>query len=284
MILLQKIAQMLSNMRPSGTDSEIGGFGGLFDLNSAGYTDPVLVSGTDGVGTKIKIAEQTGKYYTIGIYLVAMNVNDLEVDVARDVVAGIARGCKESNCALIGGERPKCPGLFLRDFGEFDLAGFVVGAVNRTDMLLHMDIAPGDVLLDLPSSGLHSNGLSLVRYVIDAAGLSYNSPCPFESSEPTLGEALLITLAIRKRLIKAMADITGGGFPDNIPRALPVTIDANSFPFLPVFKWLKKTGNIAVDEIARTFNCGIGMVAIVAPAELQKAGEPNVYKIHQAWQ
>ncbi|KAI8811584.1 phosphoribosylglycinamide synthetase [Cladochytrium replicatum] len=315
-LLVQKIKALVRSTSRAGTDSEIGGFGGLFDLKAAGYTEPVLVSGTDGVGTKIKIAQHTGKYDTIGIDLVAMNVNDvivqgaeplffldyyacgkLEVDVARDVVAGIARGCKESNCALIGGETSEMPGVYPP--GEFDLAGFVVGAVNRTDILPRTDIAPGDVLLGLPSSGLHSNGFSLVRYVIDAAGLSYHSPCPFESSEPTLGEALLIPTrlyvtqllpAIRKRLIKAMANITGGGFPDNIPRALPkdikVAIDANTFPFLPVFKWLKKTGNIAVDEMARTFNCGIGMVAIVAAedadaviAELQKAGEPNLYKI-----
>ncbi|KAJ3092495.1 hypothetical protein HK102_006689 [Quaeritorhiza haematococci] len=296
-LLVEKIKPLIKATRRSGADADIGGFGGLFDLKAAGYTDPVLVSGTDGVGTKLKIAHAVGKHDTIGIDLVAMSVNDvlvqgaeplffldyfacskLEVDVAKDVVAGIAHGCKESGCALIGGETAEMPGMYSP--GDYDLAGFVVGAVERTGILPNAEnpVAAGDILLGLPSSGIHSNGYSLVRHIVAKNGLDYNSPCPFavDGQKLSLGEALLtptrlyvkgLLPVVKKGLVKAMAHITGGGFTDNIPRILPeglgVKVDAASWPLLPVFRWLKKLGGIVDDEMARTFNCGIGMVVIV---------------------
>lgn len=294
-LLVENIKPFVKATCRSGADAEIGGFGGVFDLKAAGYEDPILISGTDGVGTKVKIAQQIGKHDTIGIDLVAMSVNDvlvqgaeplyfldyfasskLEVDVATDVVKGIAKGCLESGCALIGGETAEMPGIYQP--GEYDLAGFVVGAVNRTDILPKSDeIRSGDILLGLLSSGVHSNGYSLVRHVVKNAGLSYSSPCPFSPNE-TLGEALLtptrlyvkpLLPIIRKGLIKSMVHITGGGFVENIPRSIPkefsVSVDAKKWPLLPIFKWIKKTGNIADEELARTFNCGIGMVLVVCP-------------------
>ncbi|RKO86614.1 hypothetical protein BDK51DRAFT_16222, partial [Blyttiomyces helicus] len=295
-LLVEQIKPLVKATRRSGADADLGGFGGVFDLKAAGYADPVLISGTDGVGTKLKIAQAIRKADTIGIDLVAMSVNDvvvqgaeplffldyyassrLEVDVARDVVAGIAAGCTESGCALIGGETAEMPGIYQE--GDYDLAGFVVGAVERTDVLPKLDLMyPGDVLLGLPSSGVHSNGFSLVRHVVAQAGLDYASPCPFESplTNQSLGEALLtptriyvrqLLPSIRRGLIKSMAHITGGGFTDNVPRALPkgldAVIDASTWVLPPVFKWLKRVGGIGDAELARTFNCGIGMVVIV---------------------
>jgi phosphoribosylamine--glycine ligase/phosphoribosylformylglycinamidine cyclo-ligase len=275
-LLVEKIKPFVKATRRSGADADLGGFGGLFDLKAAGYSDPILISGTDGVGTKLKIAQHIGKHDTIGIDLVAMSVNDvlvqgaeplffldyfatseLKVDIATDVVKGIASGCKESGCALIGGETAEMPGIYQND--EYDLAGFVVGAVNRSEILPRLDsIKAGDILLGLPSSGIHSNGYSLVRHVIKKAGLDYTSACPFESESKTLGEALLtptrlyvkpLLPIIREGLIKSMVHITGGGFTDNIPRSLPdsfgVEINASKWPLLPVFKWLKRVGNIA---------------------------------------
>ena len=299
-LLVEKIKPFVKATRRSGADAEIGGFGGVFDLKAAGYKDPILISGTDGVGTKLKIAQHIGKHDTIGIDLVAMSVNDvlvqgaeplyfldyfasskLEVDVTADVIKGIARGCKESGCALIGGETAEMPGIYQP--GEYDLAGFVVGAVEREDILPRMqDIAPGDVLLGLASSGVHSNGYSLVRHVVSKSGLNYSSPCPFPTKEPcTLGEALLtptrlyvkpLLPVIRKGLVKSMVHITGGGFIDNIPRSLPnhlgVSVSSGSWPFLPIFSWIKKVGNVANSEIARTFNCGIGMVLVVSSSDV----------------
>ncbi|KAI8824438.1 phosphoribosylglycinamide synthetase [Fimicolochytrium jonesii] len=296
--LVELIKPLVKATKRSGADADLGGFGGLFDLKAAGYSDPVLVSGTDGVGTKLKIAQSVGKHDTIGIDLVAMNVNDvivqgaeplffldyyasskLEVNVARDVIAGIAAGCKEAGCALVGGETAEMPGIY--EHGDYDLAGFVVGAVERNDVLPVFDsVKPGDIVLGLASSGVHSNGFSLVRHVVARAKVDYTTPCPFTPPQAgqTLGEALLtptriyvkqLLPAVRRKLIKAMAHITGGGFPDNIPRALPdsvgVEIDAKTWPLPPMFKWLKKAGNIADAELARTFNCGIGMILIVAP-------------------
>jgi phosphoribosylformylglycinamidine cyclo-ligase len=280
-----------------GADAEIGGFGGLFDLKSAGFKDPILVAATDGVGTKVKFAIETGRHDTIGIDLVAMSVNDLVVqgaeplffldyfacsklqpDVGAAVVKGIAAGCTASNCALIGGETAEMPGIYQP--GDYDLAGFAVGAAERGTLLPRADIAPGDIVLGLASSGVHSNGYSLVRKVVEKSGIALGAPAPFDQTM-TLGEALLtptriyvksLLAAIREtRGVKALAHITGGGFPDNIPRVLPDTlaiqIDLAQVPVLPVFRWMAQVGQIAEAEMLRTFNCGIGMIVVVAPAE-----------------
>jgi len=280
----------------SGADAEIGGFGGLFDLKRAGFSDPVLVAATDGVGTKVKIAIETGRHDTIGIDLVAMSVNDLvvqgaeplffldyyacgklEPEVGAAVVAGIALGCKEAGCALIGGETAEMPGLYRGE--DYDLAGFAVGAAERNALLPRNDIAAGDVIIGLASSGVHSNGYSLVRKVVENSKLAWTAPAPFAPGA-TLGEAILTPTRIYvksclaamrgTKAVKGLAHITGGGFPDNIPRVLPkglgVTLDLARVPVLPVFKWLAATGAIAQPEMLRTFNCGIGMIAVVEPA------------------
>jgi phosphoribosylformylglycinamidine cyclo-ligase len=285
----------------AGADAEIGGFGGLFDLARTGFKDPVLVAATDGVGTKVKIAIETGRHDTIGIDLVAMSVNDLVVQGAEPlffldyfacskldpqigamVVAGIAEGCRESGCALIGGETAEMPGLYQP--GDYDLAGFAVGAVERGAILPRSDIAAGDVVIGLASSGVHSNGFSLVRKIVERSGLAFDAPAPFEPGK-SLGEALLVPTrlyvksclaAIRTTgAVKALAHITGGGFPDNIPRALPkglgADIDLSAVNALPVFRWLAQEGGVAVPEMLRTFNCGIGMVAIVTPDKVDAA-------------
>ena len=295
-----------------GADAEIGGFGGLFDLKRAGFSDPVLVASTDGVGTKVKIAIETGRHGTIGIDLVAMSVNDLVVQGAEPlffldyfacgkldpetgaaIVAGVADGCKQANCALIGGETAEMPGLYAA--GDYDLAGFAVGAAERGE-LLPRGVAAGDAVLGIASSGVHSNGYSLARKVVEKSRLGWDAPAPFDRGRP-LGQALLeptriyvksCLAAIREtKAVKALAHITGGGFPDNIPRALPddlgVAIDLGAVPVLPVFKWMAATGGIAEAEMARTFNCGIGMVVVVEPGnadvvagELERAGETVV--------
>jgi phosphoribosylformylglycinamidine cyclo-ligase len=283
-----------------GADAEIGGFGGLFDLARTGFKDPVLVAATDGVGTKVKIAIETGRHETIGIDLVAMSVNDLVVQGAEPlffldyfacskldpetgakVVAGIALGCRESGCALIGGETAEMPGLYQA--GDYDLAGFAVGAAERGTILPRADIAAGDVVIGLASSGVHSNGFSLVRKIVERSGLSFDAAAPFAPGK-SLGEALIVPTrlyvksclaAIRKTgAVKALAHITGGGFPDNIPRALPkglgAEIDLSAVNALPVFRWLAQQGDVAMLEMLRTFNCGIGMVAIVAPDKVDE--------------
>jgi phosphoribosylformylglycinamidine cyclo-ligase len=287
-----------------GADAEIGGFGGLFDLKRAGFSDPVLVASTDGVGTKVKIAIETGRHDTIGIDLVAMSVNDLVVQGAEPlffldpetgaaVVSGVAAGCRQANCALIGGETAEMPGLYAA--GDYDLAGFAVGAAERGE-LLPRGVASGDTVLGLASSGVHSNGYSLARKVVERSGLGWDAPAPFDRARP-LGQALLeptriyvasCLAAIREtKGIKALAHITGGGFPDNIPRALPdglgVAIDLAHVPVLPVFKWMAATGGIAEAEMLRTFNCGIGMIVIAASDKaeavvtaLARAGETVV--------
>jgi phosphoribosylformylglycinamidine cyclo-ligase len=280
-----------------GADAEIGGFGGLFDLKRAGFTDPVLVAANDGVGTKVKIAIETGRHDTIGIDLVAMSVNDLvvqgaeplffldyyacgklEPEVGAAVVAGISTGCRQAGCALIGGETAEMPGLYQAD--DYDLAGFAVGAVERGEVLPRGDIAKGDAIIGLASSGVHSNGFSLVRKVVTKSGLGWTVPAPFAPSQ-SLGEAILTPTriyvksclaAIREtKAVKGFAHITGGGFPDNIPRVLPkglgACIDLTRVPVLPVFKWLAREGNIAQNEMLRTFNCGIGMIVIAAPKD-----------------
>jgi phosphoribosylformylglycinamidine cyclo-ligase len=276
-----------------GADAEIGGFGGLFDLKRAGFKDPVLVAANDGVGTKVKIAIDTGIHDTVGIDLVAMSVNDLVVQgaeplffldyfatgkldpkVGTAIVAGIARGCKQAGCALIGGETAEMPGVYHGN--DYDLAGFAVGAVERKAVLPRNDIRAGDVILGIASSGVHSNGFSLVRKVVARSKLKWSAPAPFDRKKK-LGAAILtptriyvkpLLAAIREtKAIKALAHITGGGFPDNIPRVLPkntgARIDLGPIPVLPVFQWLAATGGIAEKEMLRTFNCGIGMIAVV---------------------
>jgi len=296
-----------------GADAEIGGFGGLFDLKRCGFRDPVLVAANDGVGTKVKIAIETGRHDTIGIDLVAMSVNDLvvqgaeplffldyyacgklEPEIGAAVVAGISLGCRQAGCALIGGETAEMPGLYQGD--DYDLAGFAVGAVERDEILPRADIAEGDAIIGLASSGVHSNGYSLVRKVVAKSGLAWNAPAPFAPGQ-SLGEAILTPTriyvksclaAIREtKAVKGLAHITGGGFPDNIPRVLPkglgARIDLARVPVLPVFQWLAQVGGIAQNEMARTFNCGIGMIVIAAAKDaaavadaFTRAGEKTV--------
>ncbi len=286
-----------------GADAEIGGFGGVFDLQRAGFSDPVLVAATDGVGTKVKIAIETGQHDTIGIDLVAMSVNDLVVQGAEPlffldyyacgklspemgaaVVAGISIGCREAGCALIGGETAEMPGLYSGD--DYDLAGFAVGAAERGQLLPRGDIAEGDVLIGLTSSGVHSNGYSLVRKVVEKTGLRWSDAAPF-APDQSLGEAILTPTRIYvkaclaalrgTRALKGLAHITGGGFTDNIPRVLPkglgARIDLDTVPLLPVFKWLADEGKIAQDDMLRTFNCGIGMIAIAAAKDADKVAQ-----------
>jgi phosphoribosylformylglycinamidine cyclo-ligase len=293
--MVELIKPLVRRTARAGADAEIGGFGGLFDLARAGFKDPVLVAATDGVGTKVKIAIESDLHGTIGIDLVAMSVNDLVVQGAEPlffldyfacsklhpetgatVVAGIAEGCRLSGCALIGGETAEMPGLYQP--GDYDLAGFAVGAAERGTILPRGDVAAGDVILGMASSGVHSNGYSLVRKVVERSGLSLSDPAPFDPAH-SLGMALLkptrlyvksCLAAIRQTDgVKALAHITGGGFPDNIPRTLPKTlgahIDLAAVKVLPVFQWLAKTGGIAMHEMLRTFNCGIGMIAVVSP-------------------
>ncbi len=280
---------MRATRRP-GADAEIGGFGGLFDLRAAGFRDPVLVAANDGVGTKVKIAIEAGIFDTIGIDLVAMCVNDIIVQGAEPlffldyfatakldpaqgaaIVNGIAAACIESGCALIGGETAEMPGLYAK--GDFDLAGFAVGAAERGTLLPKPGLAAGDVVFGLASSGLHSNGFSLVRRIVAQTGLSWDAPAPFEPTR-SLGEALLTPtrlyvkplLAALKasEAISALAHVTGGGFPDNLPRVLPdnlaVRLDLGAFAAPPVFGWLAGQGPVSQAEMLRTFNCGIGMV------------------------
>ncbi len=308
--MVELIKPLVKRTARPGADAEIGGFGGLFDLKRAGFRDPVLVASTDGVGTKVKIASAAGRHDTIGIDLVAMSVNDLVVqgaeplfvldyfacskldpEVAAAVVAGIAEGCRQAGCALIGGETAEMPGIYQD--GDYDLAGFAVGAAERDRLLPRKDIAAGDVILGLASSGIHSNGYSLVRKVVDLSGLSLEAPAPFEPGH-SLAEALLAPTRIYVAAclaalrgsagVKALAHITGGGFPDNIPRVLPegmcARIDLAAVPVTPIFRWLAQAGRIAQPELLRTFNCGIGMIVVVASEEaravatiLQKLGE-----------
>jgi phosphoribosylformylglycinamidine cyclo-ligase len=301
--LVDLIKPMVRATARAGAGAEIGGFGGLFDLKAAGFIDPVLVAATDGVGTKLKIAIETGMHGGIGIDLVAMSVNDLVVqgaeplffldyfacgkldpEAAASIIAGIAEGCRESGCALIGGETAEMPGLY-RD-GDYDLAGFAVGAAERGALLPRSDIAPGDAVLGLASSGLHSNGFSLVRRIVEQSGLGFDAQAPF-SPVMTLGGALLAPTrlyvksclrAIRETgAVKGLAHITGGGFTDNIPRVLPdhlgIAIDLQRLTVLPVFRWLAQQGGVADLEMLRTFNCGIGMIAIVEPDAVAKVTE-----------
>ena len=298
--MVDRIKPLVRATRRPGADAEIGGFGGLFDLKAAGFTDPILVAANDGVGTKVKIAIESGIHDTVGIDLVAMCVNDLIVQGAEPlffldyyatgkldpatgaaIVKGIATGCIESGCALIGGETAEMPGMYAGD--DYDLAGFAVGAAERGRLLPRGDLQPGDVLFGLPSSGVHSNGFSLVRRIVALTGLAWDAEAPFAPGR-TLAQALLVPtrlyvkplLAALKATdgIKALAHITGGGFPDNIPRVLPdglgVSLDLAAIPVPPVFGWLAATGNVAEREMLRTFNCGVGMIVV---AEAARAGE-----------
>jgi phosphoribosylformylglycinamidine cyclo-ligase len=298
--LVDAIGPLAAMTKRTGLMGGIGGFGGLFDLKACAFKDPVLVAATDGVGTKLKLAIETGLHDGIGIDLVAMNVNDLivqgaeplffldyfatgtlDVGVATKVVGSIAEGCKEAGCALIGGETAEMPGLYKA--ADYDLAGFAVGAVERDGLLPRKDIEAGDVILALPSSGVHANGFSLVRRVVEKTGLRWNDPAPFAPRE-TLGQALLTPTRIYVRQIletirttgavKGLAHITGGGLTENIPRVLPeplaAEIDLGSFALPPVFAWLKREANLDDTEMLRTFNCGIGMILVTAPRDVKR--------------
>jgi len=290
--LVERIKPAAAATRRSGVMSGLGGFGGLFDLKAAGFEDPILVGATDGVGTKLRIAIDTGNIDTIGIDLVAMCVNDLvcqgaeplmfldyfatgklDLDDATRIINGIAAGCKASGCALIGGETAEMPGMYAG--GDFDLAGFAVGAMERGSALPD-GVAEGDVLLGLASDGVHSNGYSLVRKIVEISGLGWDDKAPF--AEETLGAALLaptrlyvtqVLQAIKSGGVHGLAHITGGGLSENIPRVLPdglgVSIDLTAWTLPPVFQWLAKTGGMEEAEMLKTFNSGIGMVVVVAP-------------------
>jgi phosphoribosylformylglycinamidine cyclo-ligase len=305
-----------STARP-GADAMLGGFGGFFDPRAAGFKDPVLVASTDGVGTKLKVAIATGRHATVGIDLVAMCVNDivvqgaeplffldyfatgkLDTDTAATVVGGIAEGCRQAGCALIGGETAEMPGMYAS--GDYDLAGFAVGAVERGQALTGETIQAGDQILGLASTGLHSNGYSLARQVVEISGADFDGPAPF-APDRALADVLLAPTRIYVRSclaairaggpdgVRALAHITGGGLPENLPRVLPdalaARIDRRCWPMPAVFRWLAEQGGIGDAEMLRTFNCGIGMVLVVAGSRvaavtkaLEDGGEA-VYRI-----
>jgi phosphoribosylformylglycinamidine cyclo-ligase len=315
--LVHAIKPLVKATRRPGADADLGGFGGLFDLKAAGFRDPILVAANDGVGTKLKIAIETGLHDTIGIDLVAMSVNDLvvqgaeplffldyfacgrlEVDTAKRVVAGIARGCRDAGCALIGGETAEMPGMYQGE--DYDLAGFAVGAVERGEILPRRDILAGDVLIGLPSSGVHSNGYSLVRRLVQREGCAWEAKAPFETDRASVAEALLEPTRIYVRpliaalratgggtpdgAIKGLCHITGGGLSENLPRVLPdglaAYVDLKTIAVPAVFGWLRRLAGIDDEEMLRTFNCGVGMVVIAAAdradvvmASLREAGE-----------
>jgi phosphoribosylformylglycinamidine cyclo-ligase len=293
--LVDRIAPFARATRRPGADAALGGFGGLFDLKAAGFKDPILVASTDGVGTKLRIAIETGLFSGLGQDLVAMCVNDivvqgaeplffldyyasgkLEVDDATIVIEGIARACKNSGCALIGGETAEMPGLYAK--GDFDLAGFAVGAVERDGILPRTaDMGAGDIVIGVASSGVHSNGFSLVRRIVADAGFHFDAPAPFAPTV-SLGEALLAPTElyvkgalsiVRSGSVKGLAHITGGGITENLPRALPeglnAEIDLAAWTPPPVFGWLARSAGIEEREMLRTFNCGVGLMAIASP-------------------
>jgi phosphoribosylformylglycinamidine cyclo-ligase len=298
--LIERIKPAAAATKRPGVMDGLGGFGALFDLKAAGYSDPVLVAATDGVGTKLRIAIDTGVMQTVGIDLVAMCVNDLicqgaeplffldyfatgklEIEAAAKVIEGIAEGCKQSGAALVGGETAEMPGMYSE--GDFDLAGFSVGAMER-GISLPTGVAQGDVLLGLASSGVHSNGYSLVRKIVERSGLDWDAECPFDNG--TLGQALLAPTKIYVRSalaafraggLHALAHITGGGLTENLPRALPdglaAEIDLGAWKLPPVFKWLAEQGAMDQAEILKTFNSGIGMIAVVAEDQVRAITE-----------
>jgi phosphoribosylaminoimidazole synthetase len=311
--LIDRIKPLAKATRRPGAEASLGGFGALFDLKAAGYDDPLLVTTTDGVGTKLKIAIETGLHDTVGIDLVAMCVNDLlaqgaeplmfldyfatgklDVDAAARVVAGIAEGCLQAGAALVGGETAEMPGMYAD--GDYDLAGFSVGAVDRKGVLPRLgDQAAGDVLIGLASSGPHSNGYSLIRRIVERSGLGWDAPAPFAPGQ-TLAQALMaptriyvksVVPQLKAGRIKGLAHITGGGLIENPPRAiaegLAAEFDWGSWEPPPVFAWLQEAGGVAEQEMRRTFNCGLGLVLIVSPADapqvlsdLLEAGEGAV--------
>lgn len=308
--LVEKIRGSVASTRRAGVMGGIGGFGGLFELPTDRYKQPVLVSGTDGVGTKLKLAIELGKHDSIGIDLVAMCVNDilvlgaeplffldyyatgkLDTGIAADVVAGIAEGCRQSNAALIGGETAEMPGMYSE--GDYDLAGFCVGVVEKTEIIDGSKVKAGDALIALASSGPHSNGYSLIRKIIEVSETDLASTC----GDTTLGEALLaptriyvksIHEVISKVRIHAMAHITGGGLLENIPRVLPdgsrAVLDRNSWDLPEVFNWLQQAGNVEDKEMYRTFNCGVGMVLIVDSEQANSTIEAFNQQGETAWQ
>ncbi len=300
--MVEAIKPLVRATRRPGADAEIGGFGGLFDLRAAGFRDPILVAANDGVGTKVKIAIEAGIFDTVGIDLVAMCVNDIVVQGAEPLffldyfatgkldpvqgaalVKGISAACVEAGCALIGGETAEMPGLYAN--GDFDLAGFAVGAAERGALLPRAGLKAGDVVFGLPSSGVHSNGFSLVRRIVARTGLAWDAPAPFAPAQ-TLAQALLtptrlyvkpLLAALRATdAILALAHVTGGGFPENLPRVLPdrlaVRLDLSAFAPPTVFGWLAQEGPVAEAEMLRTFNCGIGMVAFARKEGAAEAG------------
>ena len=294
--LVDRIKPAAKSTNRAGVLAGLGGFGGLFDLKAAGYDDPVLVAATDGVGTKLKIAFDTGHVGKVGIDLVAMCVNDLicqgaeplffldyfacgalDIDTAARIVEGVAEGCRMSGAALIGGETAEMPGMYPA--GEFDLAGFSVGAMDRGKSL-PAGVAAGDILLGLASDGVHSNGYSLVRKIVELSGLDWTDPAPF--ADASVGEALLIPTriyvqpvlaALKTGGVHGLAHITGGGLTENLPRVMPdglgARIDLNAWSLPPVFKWLCEVGGVAESELLKTFNAGLGMVVVVAADQAQ---------------
>jgi phosphoribosylaminoimidazole synthetase len=296
--LVERIKPLAKSTRRAGAEPSLGGFGALFDLKAAGYDDPLLVTTTDGVGTKLKVAIETGIHDTVGIDLVAMCVNDLlaqgaeplmfldyyasgklDVDAAAAVVAGIAEGCRQAGCALVGGETAEMPGMYQA--GDYDMAGFCVGAVDREKVLPRLaDQHPGDLLVGLASSGPHSNGYSLIRRIVERSGLGWDAPAPFSDGQ-SLAQALLAPTRIyiksvlphlKAGRVSGVAHITGGGLIENPPRAIAEGLvprfdwDAWSPP--PVFDWLQRVGGVADHEMRRTFNCGVGLVLIVKPDDI----------------
>ena len=297
--LVRAIGPLAKSTSRPGADVQLGGFGGFFDLKAAGYDDPLLVAANDGVGTKLKLAIELGRHEGVGIDLVAMCANDLivqgaeplffldyyatgklEPEVAAEVVASIAEGCRQAGCALIGGETAEMPGMYSE--GDYDLAGFCVGAVDRDKVLTGTQIAPGDVILGLASSGVHSNGFSLVRRIIAERGWNLVEDLPAERGR-SLGEVLLeptriyvraLLPLVQQGLIKGLAHITGGGLLENIPRVLPdhchAIVEADRWDLPPVFEFLQQGGRLEPAEMARTFNCGVGMAVIVSPEQVQE--------------
>ncbi len=310
--LVESIKPLANATKTSGVIGSLGGFGGLFDLQAAGYSDPILVAATDGVGTKLNIAIEMGVHRTIGIDLVAMCVNDLIVQgaeplffldyfatgrlnntVASDVISGISTGCRYASCALIGGETAEMPGMY--GGGSYDLAGFAVGAVERDRLLPHSNIGPGDVILGLASSGLHSNGFSLVRHILADKKIQYPDPVPF-AEDVSWGQYLLTPTRIyvdacldihRLGLAKGFSHITGGGLSDNIPRILPAetsaVLEPSVWETLPIFRWLITEGGVSSEEMVKAFNCGIGMVAIVDADDAQIAIETMEKRGEKVW-
>jgi phosphoribosylformylglycinamidine cyclo-ligase len=296
--LVERIKPLAKATRRAGAEASLGGFGALFDLKAAGYSDPLLVSTTDGVGTKLRVAIDAGRHETVGIDLVGMCVNDLlaqgaepllfldyfatgklDVDAAATVVAGIAEGCRQAGCALVGGETAEMPGMYAE--GDYDLAGFSVGAVERGKVLPRLDDQkPGDLMIGLASSGPHSNGYSLIRRIVERSGLAWDAPAPFEAGK-TLAEALLAPTKIYVKTVlphikagrlEGLAHITGGGLIENPPRAIKPGLvprfDWEAWALPPVFAWLQEVGGVSDHELRRTFNCGVGLVLIVDPHDL----------------